>query len=181
MVRTLINEYNVDINSSAAAPIIGAVSLEEDSILKELVEKGASLDGEIGIKAVRAAREVNSQSMLALLGRHGVNMSPSCHRCNLPSFDRLIAKCGCPLGGGEGMSLVASILALCRNLLRESSSRPPKLYISAFPGRLGLQNLVIGKYTGCVGYRIHIYKTGLLQDQQARILNTVTAGERDVR
>lgn len=74
MVRTLISDYNVDINSGVEPPIISAVFLEEDDIFLELIQKGATLDGEVGIKAVQAARSADSQSMLALLKKHGVNI-----------------------------------------------------------------------------------------------------------
>ncbi|KAF2679941.1 hypothetical protein K458DRAFT_393506 [Lentithecium fluviatile CBS 122367] len=64
-----------DINGGVTPPVVSAVNLEREDLVREFVGLGARLDGEFGAKAVGKARAEGLESMLALLEELGADVS----------------------------------------------------------------------------------------------------------
>lgn len=73
-VRVLL-EHGEDSNRGKTPPIVSAVKLEHMAMFHLLLEHGAKLD-EAGRMAVDRARKKGLDSMLVLLGQHGVSVEP---------------------------------------------------------------------------------------------------------
>jgi hypothetical protein len=70
IVRLLLDEYGADVKG-VPPPIVSVVAFEREDIFSELLERGATLAGDIGTEAVLVARTEGLETMLARLEDHG--------------------------------------------------------------------------------------------------------------
>jgi hypothetical protein len=90
LVKVLV-ELGADPNKGEPRPIVSAISLEREDMFYGLLELGATLDGELGQEALKKARDEGLTSMLALLGKHGVDVRECAEiDCAQPQMSREI-------------------------------------------------------------------------------------------
>ncbi|KAF2679399.1 ankyrin [Lentithecium fluviatile CBS 122367] len=71
-VVRMLADHGADINFGDQPPIMSAVAFEREDVFRELVERGAKLEGEIGEKAMERGIADGLESMLLLLKEHEV-------------------------------------------------------------------------------------------------------------